>query len=307
NQGEDSKTGGEIDITPPELAIVPSFLLGNLVSLSGTSDLPQGSVVTITNHLIGGVIGLPYTATVDANGDWRVLNLSVSLLTLAHVEASATDAAGNTTTISTLDFDNTAPELTLSIPTLTMDSTPTISGTTDLGEGAQVTLLVTGQGVATQTFTATVQANGSWSVNVPQSLGDGQYTVKASVRDGVGNLTEQTANGVIDTTAPSLVLNATAITSDDTPLISGTSNLTGGEVTVTIDGQTLTATVAATGLWQVSAGTLIDGTYTVTATIADQAGNTVTRTGSITIDTVAPNITVTSQGLTNDATPIITG
>ncbi|WP_272819756.1 Ig-like domain-containing protein [Pseudoalteromonas mariniglutinosa] len=307
NQGEDSKTGGEVDITPPELTIVPSFLLGNLISLSGTSDLPEGSIVTITNHLVGDVIGLPYTATVDANGDWRVLNLSVSLLTLAHVEASATDAAGNTTTISTLDFDNTAPELTLSIPTLTMDSTPTISGTTDLGEGAQVTLLVTGQGVATQTFTATVQANGSWSVNVPQSLGDGQYTVKASVRDGVGNLTEQTANGVIDTTAPSLVLNATAITSDDTPLISGTSNLTGGEVTVTIDGQTLTATVAATGLWQVSAGTLIDGTYTVTATIADQAGNTVTRTGSITIDTVAPNITVTSQGLTNDATPIITG
>ncbi|WP_227008931.1 Ig-like domain-containing protein [Pseudoalteromonas prydzensis] len=307
NQGEDSKTGGEVDITPPELAIVPSFLLGSLVSLSGTSDLPEGSVVTITNHLVGGAVGLPYTATVDANGDWSVLNLSVSLLTLAYVEASATDAAGNTTTISTLDFDNTAPELTLSTPALTMDSTPTISGTTDLGEGAQVTLVVTGQGVATQTFSATVQANGSWSVNVPQGLGDGQYTVKASVRDGVGNLTEQTGSGVIDTTAPSLVLNATASTSDDTPLISGTSNLTGGEVTVTIDGQTLTATVAQTGQWQVSASTLTDGTYTVTATVTDPAGNSTTRIGNITVDTVAPNITVASQGLANDATPIISG
>ncbi|OUS74708.1 hypothetical protein B5G52_01520 [Pseudoalteromonas sp. A601] len=307
NQGEDSKTGGEIDITPPELAIVPSFLLGNLVSLSGTSDLPEGSIVTITNHLVGGAIGLPYTATVDANGDWSVLNISLSLLNLAYVEASATDAAGNTTTISTLDFDNTAPELTLSTPALTMDSTPTISGTTDLGEGAQVTLVVTGQGVATQTFNATVQANGSWSVNVPQNLGDGQYTVKASVRDGVGNLTEQTASGVIDTTAPSLVLNTTAFTSDDTPLISGTSNLTGGEVTVTIDGQSLTATVAQTGQWQVSASTLTDGTYTVTATVTDQAGNSTTRTGNITVDTVAPNITVVNQGLGNDATPIISG
>ncbi|MEH6393594.1 beta strand repeat-containing protein [Pseudoalteromonas sp.] len=307
NQGEDSKTGGEIDITPPELDIVPSFLLGNLVSLSGTSDLPEGSVVTITNHLVGGAVGLPYTATVDANGDWSVLNLSVSLLTLAYVEASATDAAGNTTTISTLDFDNTAPELTLSAPALTMDSTPTISGTTDLGEGAQVTLVVTGQGVATQTFSATVQANGSWSVSVPQSLADGQYSVKASVRDGVGNLTEQTASGVIDTTAPSLVLNTTAITSDDTPLISGTSNLTDGEVTVTIDGQTLTATVAQNGQWQVSANTLTDGTYTVTATVTDQAGNSTTRTGNISVDTVAPNITVASQGLGNDATPIISG
>ena len=80
NKGEDSKAGGEVDITPPELAIVPSFLLGNLASLSGTSDLPEGSVVTITNHLVGGAIGLPYTATVDANGDWSVLNLSLSLL-----------------------------------------------------------------------------------------------------------------------------------------------------------------------------------------------------------------------------------
>lgn len=307
NVGEDSKTGGEVDITPPELAIVPSFLLGKLVSLSGTSDLPEGSEITITNHLVGGLVGLPYTATVDANGDWSVLNISLSLLNLAYVEASATDAAGNTTTISTLDFDNTAPELTLVAPALTLDSTPTISGTTDLGEGAQVTLLVTGQGVVAQTFHATVQANGSWSASVPQNLGDGQYTVKASVRDGVGNLTEQTANGVIDTTAPSLVLNTTAITSDDTPLISGTSNLTGGEVTVTIDGQTLTAIVAQNGQWQVSTSTLTDGSYTVTATVTDQAGNTSTRSGNITVDTVAPNITVASQGLANDATPIISG
>ncbi|MFM9597128.1 Ig-like domain-containing protein, partial [Streptomyces scabiei] len=95
-----------------------------------------------------------------------------------------------------------------------------MSGTTDLGEGAQVTLVVTGQGVAEQTFTATVQANGSWSADVPQSLADGQYSVTASVRDGVGNLTEQTASGVIDTTAPSLVLNSTPISSDEMPQIS---------------------------------------------------------------------------------------
>ena len=106
NTGTDSKTGGEVDTVAPELSIVPSFLLGNLVSLSGTSDLPEGSVISITNHLVGGGVSAPYTATVDANGDWQVLNLSVSLLTLAYVEASATDAAGNTTTISSIDYSN---------------------------------------------------------------------------------------------------------------------------------------------------------------------------------------------------------
>ncbi|WP_211183612.1 Ig-like domain-containing protein [Pseudoalteromonas arctica] len=307
NQGEDSKTGGEIDITPPELVIVPSFLLGNLVSLSGTSDLPEGSVVTITNHLVGGVVGLPYTATVDANGDWSVLNLSVSLLTLAYVEASATDAAGNTTTISTLDFDNTAPELTLSTPALTMDSTPVISGTTDLGEGAQVTLVVTGQGVATQTFSATVQANGSWSVNVPQDLGDGQYTVKASVRDGVGNLTEQTASGIIDTTAPTLTINPLLITSDATPTISGTSNELGAMVTVTIDGQTLTALVNGSGLWQVTTTALADGDYNINATVSDSAGNSVNQTANLSIDTEAPELTIAPLSLSNDNTPTISG
>ena len=49
NTGTDSKTGGEVDTVAPELTIVPSFLLGLLVSLSGTSDLPEGSVITITN------------------------------------------------------------------------------------------------------------------------------------------------------------------------------------------------------------------------------------------------------------------
>ncbi|MBB1419765.1 Ig-like domain repeat protein, partial [Pseudoalteromonas sp. SG44-1] len=307
NQGEDSKTGGEVDITPPALTIVPSFLLGSLVSLSGTSDLPEGSVVTITNHLVGGAVGLPYTATVDANGDWSVLNLSVSLLTLAYVEASATDAAGNTTTISTLDFDNTAPELTLSTPALTMDSTPTISGTTDLGEGAQVTLVVTGQGVATQTFSATVQANGSWSVNVPQDLGDGQYTVQASVRDGVGNLTEQTASGVIDTTAPTLTINPLSITSDATPTISGTSNELGATVTVTIDGQTLTTLVNGSGLWQVTTTTLTDGDYNINATVSDSAGNSINQTANLSIDTEAPELTIAPLSLSNDSTPTISG
>ena len=41
----------------------------------------------------------------------------------------------NTATVSTLNFDNVAPVLTLNVDSLTNDTTPTISGTTDMGEG----------------------------------------------------------------------------------------------------------------------------------------------------------------------------
>ena len=170
-----------------------------------------------------------------------------------------------------------------------------------------MTLVVTGQGVAEQTFTTTVQANGSWSINVPQSLGDGQYTVKASVRDGVGNLTEQTASGVIDTTAPTLTINPLSITSDATPIISGTSNELGATVTVIIDGQTLTALVNGSGLWQVTAAALDDGDYGINVTVSDSAGNSINKTASLSIDTEAPELTIAPLSLSNDNTPTISG
>ena len=58
-----------------------------------------------------------------------------------------------------------------------------------------------------QAFTATVQAGGGWSVAVPAELAQGQYTVDAEVRDGVGNLTTEQVQGEIDSAAPTLSVN----------------------------------------------------------------------------------------------------
>ncbi|MDC9499882.1 Ig-like domain-containing protein, partial [Pseudoalteromonas sp. Angola-20] len=71
---------GEVDVTPPALAFTPTFELGLLVTLSGTSDLPAGSEITITEQLIGGGVGVTYTTTTDANGNWSLVGLDVSLL-----------------------------------------------------------------------------------------------------------------------------------------------------------------------------------------------------------------------------------
>jgi hypothetical protein len=66
----------------------------------------------------------------------------------------------------------------------------------------------------------------------------------------------------------------TAITNNSTPTISGTTDLEApGVVTVTIAGQTLTAT-PSNGAWSVPSAILADGTYPVVASVIDGAGNT---------------------------------
>ncbi|WP_206017627.1 Ig-like domain-containing protein, partial [Pseudoalteromonas sp. Z9A4] len=299
---------GEVDITPPDLRIIPGFATGNLVSLSGTSDLPEGTVVTITQYLVGGAVGATYTATTNADGSWGVANITVPLLGLAYVTASASDAAGNIKTVNTLDFDNVAPELTVSVDALSNDSTPVISGTTDMGQGTVIDVTVTDSAGQSQEFTAIVQADGSWSADVPAELAQGQYTVDAEVRDSVGNLTTEQVQGEIDSIAPTLSVNEVNATIDTTPTISGTSNEIGADVTILIGGQTLTATVGTDGNWQVDVPVaLVDGDYTAQVSITDDANNTSSTTIDLTIDTQVPVVALNNITVFNTDTPIISG
>lgn len=80
---------------------------------------------------------------------------------------------------------------------------------------------------------------------------------------------------------------------DPAPTISGTTDVgTSGEVTVTLAGQTLTATPAVDGSWSVTPTMLANGIYTVRASTVDGAGNTSVATQQLTIDTVPPLITL---------------
>ena len=299
---------GVVDVTAPELEIIPSFLFGNLVSLSGDSDLPGGSVITITEYLVGGLVGATYTATTNPDGTWGLANITVPLLSLAYVTATATDAAGNIASVNTLDFDNVAPELTVSVGALSNDSTPVISGTTDMGQGTLINVTVTDSAGQSQAFTATVQAGGGWSVAVPAELAQGQYTVVAEVRDSVGNLTTEQAQGEIDSVAPTLSVNEVNATIDTTPTISGTSDEIGADVTIIIGGQTLTATVGTDGNWQVDVPVaLVDSDYTAQVSITDDANNISSTTIDLTIDTQVPVIVLNDITVFNSETPIISG
>lgn len=165
---------------------MPSFVLGQLVSLSGTSDLGEGKTVTVNLELAGDLANLTYDVTTDANGDWELLGLAVNIIGLSIVEASATDEAGNTTTITTADVDASTPLLNAVVDFVAGEGLPVISGTTDQAPGTEVLVRVVDSDNIAQDLLAIVQADNSWTVQVPQSLAEGVFTVTVNVLSEVG-------------------------------------------------------------------------------------------------------------------------
>ncbi|KHO13931.1 hypothetical protein NT90_18560, partial [Acinetobacter baumannii] len=114
-------------------------------------------------------------------------------------------------------------------------------------------------------------------------------------------------SAVVDTVAPTVAVT-TALTNDNTPVLTGTVNDPTATVVVTVDGVNYTATNNGNGTWTLADNTLpalTDGPHTVTVTATDPAGNVGTDTAVLTIDTTAPLITL-NDVLTNDTTPALT-
>ena len=317
NQGSDSETGGSVDTTAPVITLDP---LGtgndNTPTISGSTDLAAGSTVTITVTDSAGTVQ-SFTATVDANGDFSA-DVPNSLADgNFDVTATATDAAGNTATDTVSgDINSAAPTLSLDPLGSGNDTTPTISGDTDLAPGSTVTLTVNDSAGNTQTFSAIVQGDGSFTADVPASLPEGDYSVTATATDGAGNSASVTeTGGNIDTTAPSITIDTQGPGNDATPSISGTTDLNAGDtvsISVTDNAgntQTFTATVQNDGTYSADVpADLAEGSFSVTVTATDDAGNSATAIDNNgVIDTAAPTVTLDAQGLTNDATPTISG
>lgn len=233
--------------------------------ISGTTDEPGRPTVTVT-------IGSQTLSTRATDGVWTV---SANVLTPGThpVGASVTDPSQNTgSATQTLTVDIAAPSVAIAggASAATNDSSPTISGTTDeLGTPA-VTVKVAGQ-----TLTTTASA-GAWSVDA-DALTETAHAVEASISDGAGNLGVGRQVLTVDMTVPVLTIDDGPVSStpDSSPWIYGTTaEKAGTSVDVTLGGQSLTATVQPGGTWGVSAQSLVDGTYTVHASITDAAQNT---------------------------------
>ncbi|EMR6448221.1 Ig-like domain-containing protein [Enterobacter cloacae] len=285
---------------------------GEDLELSGTSaNVEAGQTVTVT---LG---GKTYTATVDANGDWTTTVPAADLSSLkggdASVQVSVTNVNGNSASAGReYSVDTTAPTVTLN--TISGDNILnaaeaaqdlTLSGTSTAEAGQTVTVAFNGN-----TYTAQVQADGSWTLDVPAAdlagIADGNATVTASVSDKAGNPASTDAAVLVDTTVPQIVFDVVA--GDDilniaehgqALIVSGkvTGAQAGDVITVTLNGKDYTAMLDASGNWSTGipatdVGALVSGDQTLSATLTDKAGNSTTATHDVTVSLTAPVIAI---------------
>ncbi|MCU3616863.1 Ig-like domain-containing protein, partial [Enterobacter hormaechei subsp. oharae] len=162
------------------------------LSLSGTSNLPNGSAVTVTLNNVN------YQATVE-NGRWSVQVPVSDVLDLANtlytVSVSGTDSVGNSGSAeANLLVDTALPQVivnTFAGDNLVNNAEAAVDQTLSgrvTGAAAGDTVSVT---VGGKSYTATVGSDLKWSVTIPsadlQAFGDGDLTFSASVTNAHGN------------------------------------------------------------------------------------------------------------------------
>ncbi|MEP8837917.1 Ig-like domain-containing protein [Enterobacter roggenkampii] len=285
---------------------------GQDLVLSGTSsNVKAGQTVTIT------FAGKTYTTTVDANGDWTWTVPAADLSGLkdgdASVQVSVTNVNGNAaSSAQAFSVDTTAP--TVTINTISGDNMLnaaeaaqdlTLSGTSTAEAGQTVTVIFNGN-----QYTAQVQADGSWTLDVPAAdlagITDGGVAVTATVSDKAGNPASAGSSVLVDTTVPQISFNIVA--GDDIVniaehgqalIVSGkvTGAQAGDVITVTLNGKDYTAMLDASGSWSVGVpaadvGALVNGDQTISATLTDKAGNSTTATHEFDVSLTAPVVAI---------------
>ncbi|MCU6397263.1 Ig-like domain-containing protein [Enterobacter quasiroggenkampii] len=310
----------DVSLTAPVIAIntlavddvINATEKGQDLQVSGTSNQPDGTTITVTLN------GISYTATTDASGNWSVTVPAANVSALGEasyvVTASVTDAAGNSaSTGHSVLVDSALPQVTIN-PVATDDvinaaevaAGQTLSGkVSGAASGDTVTISIGGN-----IYTATVQDDLSWSVNVPSSvltaIGNGDLTVSASVTNGHGNTGTGERDISIDANLPGLRVDTVAgddvinsIEHAQNLIITGSSDglATGAALTVTVNGKTYAATVLADGTWTAAipaadVSALAAGTVTVTVEGQSTAGNPVTISHDVKVDLAAVAISI---------------
>ena len=312
-----------LDTTPPTVSfnvvagddVINSVEHGQAQIISGTA-----TGASVGDKLIITIGSNQYTTTVDASGYWSVGVPASVISALADgtvtLSATITDSAGNSSTQTHDVVVNTA-SVALTVNTLSGDdvidaaeagASLVINGSSaQFASGTQVTITLNGK-----SYTATIQSDGAWQTTVPAAdvgaLADGaSYQISVSAQDSAGNSASATHTISVDTTAP--VISVNTLSGDDVlnaaeaqqPLtVHGSSSAEAGQtVTVTLGGKTYTALVGSDGIWTLDVpaadlAALSQGALTVTAVVNDKAGNSGQTTHTLTVDTVAPAVTIST-------------
>lgn len=267
-------------------------------AINGSADTDATLVVTVRDAN-GVIVFGPEAVMTDAAGVWSVDLLDDLAEGSYVVEAVATSPNGRMATVtSAFDVDLTSPTVTITAPApgaVIADTTPTITGTTE--PNAQVTVTLTGDNGEVFTQTVTADAQGVWTLDAPDALDDGDYTIGAVAIDAAGNEGDETTSTfTLDTTAPMVTITAPAVDqqiADTTPTITGTAPA-GSTVTVTVDGTVVgTAVAGADGVWILELGDeLTVGAHTVEATSTSASGAEGS-SGEVAFVVTQPEVTLT--------------
>ncbi len=317
------------DVSAPTLSI-DSFSDGAIMSaaergtdltISGTTTAEDGQTVTVTLN------GQTYSGAASG-GAWSVTVPTADLAALPDgstitATADVTDAAGNPAVQASGSFgtDFTAPTLTISslsdgavVNAAEQATDLIVSGTSDAADGTQVSVqIVQSGGAVLLSGTATV-SGGAWTYTaVAADLGglqDSQtYDVNASVVDAAGNGNSATTSFDTDLSAPSITLDPLAVGSVLDVIergvdldVSGTTTAEDGQtVTVSLNGQTYSAVVSG-GSWSTSipsadlASLADSGSFPLTASVQDTAGNPATDATTILTTDFRPILNIDAVG-----------
>ncbi|RJG36030.1 Ig-like domain-containing protein, partial [Motilimonas pumila] len=282
------------------------------VTGKASGDFQTGDTVTLT------VNGKTFTGPVDVDGNFSInvpgADLAADPDTTIEASLAATDAAGNSTTVTDTEGYSVDTEMTNTAITLDENITAddiinaaeagqqipvTGKASGDFQTGDTVTLTVNGK-----IFTGPVDVDGNFSINVPGAdlVADGDKVIDASLAatDAAGNSTTvtDTEGYSVDTemTNTAITLDEN-ITADDIinaaeaaqqiPVTGKASGdfQTGDTVTLTVNGKIFTGPVDVDGNFSINVPGVdlaADPDTTIEASLAatDAAGNTATVTDS---------------------------
>jgi hypothetical protein len=321
-----SPTDNNTSDNTPRIEIPGTYTAGNTITVtasrSGATNVTCSYVIPATGCDLGtlsdGTWSISATDTHPTAGASAASStLSVTVDTSRPTAPSGVDLLAASDTGSS-DSDNN-----------TNDTTPTLSASGGTN-GDTMTISATN---GTTTVSCTYVIGAATNCTLP-TLTDGTWNISSTLTDPLGN--ESAASSALPVTiatsspsrsAPDLLAtsdngasNSDNITNDSTPEISIAGALAGDVVTVSATNgtATLTCTYTVGAATSCSLPTLSDGTWTVSASVTDAAGNTGPATGSlpITIDAtapsnpVAPDLATTSDNggsqtdnVTTDTTP----
>ncbi|EKL4396880.1 non-fimbrial adhesin SiiE [Salmonella enterica] len=301
-----------IDRTPPNAPVVTySDIVNDLIIMQGTAEAKSQLIITDSN-------GNTYTLTVPDNGKW---SMAIPYPSEGKFTITSVDAIGNRSDDVSLDIMKETPVISLSPDSdsgtagdnITRDNQPTF-----IIGNLESDVVVVQVDINGTVYNAEKNADGVWFFTPGTPLADGSYTISVIASDAAGNQKNSLPITVtIDSTltVPEIALAAGedngASDSDNVTNHNHTqpkftlqhidADVTGVTVNVTHNGVTDTyqATQGADGWTFTPPAAWNDGTYTLSVTVVDRAGNS-QQSASLAV-TVDSTVTVTADSQHDDA------